>query len=259
LCVQTLIEWPNSPIVGVRTSAPHEPMEFLPPIASFALPATVLLVLSFLALRMRQRQSERRVRREKRDALDTIAAWPPEAARVLTITERQSYDLLKRAMPGYLVLGQVPLSRFLRVPSRHSYNEWMQRVGSLSADLLLCDSGSRVLAVVDIRPATESERSRRRHERMARVMRAARIHVHVWREGALPSAAEVRTAMAHVLHASSVGSKPSSSRPMPLIPVAEMSEMLFEGDRTAIENGFDATMEPVPSGFYDEVESADMR
>ena len=234
-------------------------MEVLDPIASFALPATVLLLLTLLAVRLRQRSVDKRVRRERQDALDTVGAWPPEAARVLTITERQAYDLLKRAMPGYLVLGQVPLARFIRVPSRHSYSEWLQRVGALSADLLLCDAGSRVLAVVDIRPASESERSRRRHERMARVMRAANIHVHVWREGALPTAAEVRTAMAHVMGPAAAGLRTSNSRPMPFIPVAEMSEVLAEGDQAALEASFDASMEPVPSGFYDEVEAAEAR
>ena len=231
-------------------------MEVLPSFASFALPATVLLLLTLVGVRLRQRFSDRRERRDKRDALDTVAAWPPEAARVLTITERQAYDLLKRSMPGYLVLGQVPISRFIRVPARHSYSDWLQRVGALSADLLLCDAGSRVLAVVDIRPVTESERSRRRHERMARVMRAAGIHVHVWREGALPSAAEVRTAMAHVIGHAAAGIKPSTSRPMPLIPVAEMSELLADGDRAALEGSYDASTEPVPSGFYDEIEPA---
>lgn len=224
-------------------------MEVLSPIATFALPTTVLLLLTLLVVRVRQRVSGQR---ERREALDTVAAWPPEAARVLTITERQAYDLLKRAMPGYLVLGQVPLARFIRVPTRHSYSDWLQRVGSLSADLLLCDSGSRVLTVVDVRPSTESERSRRRHERMARVLRSANIPVHVWREGALPSAAEVRTAMTHVIGPAVAGYKPTASRPMPLIPIAEMSELLADGDRAALDAAFDPSMEPVASGFYDE-------
>ena len=62
---------------------------------------------------------------------------------------------LRSAAPGLMVLAQVPLSRFLRVPTRHSHAEWLQRVGCLSADLLVCDTGSRVLAVVDIRPVDE--------------------------------------------------------------------------------------------------------
>ncbi|MCA3243204.1 MAG: DUF2726 domain-containing protein [Rubrivivax sp.] len=144
-------------------------------LSSLAAPLTLVLLLTWLVMRWRSRQSARSSRRE---ALDTVADWPPEAARVLSITERQAYDLLKRAMPGYLVLGQVPLSRFVRVPARHSYGDWLQRVGSLSADLLICDSGSRVLAVIDIRNPEESARSSRRHERMARVLRAANIRVH---------------------------------------------------------------------------------
>ncbi len=229
-------------------------MEFLTPIASFALPATVLLLLTLLFMRVRQRNAAGR--NAARDALDTVLGWPPEASRVLTINERQAYDLLRRAMPGFLVLAQVPLSRFIRVPSRHSYVDWLQRVGSLSADLLLCDSGSKVLAVIDIRAAQESERSRRRHERMARVLRSAGIHVFDWREGELPSATEVRHVMARLVGAKidPVRAAASTSRPMPLIPVPEMAEILAEGDRAAMEAALDPSMEPVPSAFFEELD-----
>jgi hypothetical protein len=239
-------------------------MEFLPPIASFALPAMALLLLTWLVMRLRQRRSAGRS--AAREPLDTVAGWPPEAARVLTISERQAYDLLRRSMPGFLVLAQVPLSRFIRVPSRHSYSDWLQRVGSLNADLLFCDAGSRVLAVVDIRSAQESDRARRRHERMTRVLRKAGVHVLTWREDDLPTAAEVRHAMTAIVGgaaasaaaASAAATRATTSRPMPLIPVAEISEILAEGDRAALE-AEDPSMEPVPSGFYDELEVADAR
>ncbi|MDP1650765.1 MAG: DUF2726 domain-containing protein [Rubrivivax sp.] len=230
-------------------------MDFLTPIASFALPATVLLLLTLLALRLRQQQSNRRGT-SAREAADTLAGWPPEPARVLSITEREAHDLLKRAMPGFLVLAQVPLARFIRVPSRRSYGEWLQRVGSLSADLLLCGAGSRVLAVIDVRAAQETERSRKRHERMARVLRAAGIQVHVWREGELPNLAFVRASLASLAGPAAAGIKSSPSRPMPLIPVAEMSEILADGDRAALEAAMDASMEPVPSAFFEELETA---
>jgi len=229
-------------------------MEFLSPIANFALPASVLLLITLLALRQRQRHSHRGAARE---ALDTVASWPPEAARILTINERQAYDLLKRAMPGFLVLAQVPLSRFIRVPARHSYVDWLQRVGSLSADLLLCDSGSKVLAVIDIRAPQESARARRRHERMGRVLRAAGVHVFDWREGELPSPTEVRHIMAKLVVAKVDPAKGAASRPMPLIPVAEMAEILAEGDRAAAEAAFDPAMEPVSSGFFEDLETAE--
>lgn len=227
-------------------------MDALVPFVNLALPATGLLLLTWLVMRLRSRRSDRR--QSQREALDTIGAWPPEAARILSISERQAYDLLRRAMPGFLVLAQVPLSRFIRVPSRHSYSEWLSRVGSLNADLLLCDSGSRVLAMIDIRPPTESVRARRRHERMARVLRAANIHVYTWREGDFPSAVEVRTALLRLVSADPANPKPIGTGPMPLIPVAEMSEVLAEGDRAAMEAEFDPAMEPVPSAFLEEME-----
>ncbi len=229
-------------------------MEFLSPITTFALPASVLLLLTLLVLRQRHRQNANRG--AAREALDTVISWPPEAARILTINERQAYDLLKRAMPGFLVLAQVPLSRFIRVPARYSYIDWLQRVGSLSADLLLCDSGSKVLAVIDIRAPQESVRARRRHERMARVLRAAGVHVFDWREGELPSASEVRHVMAKLVGGKVDLGKGFNSRPMPLIPVAEMAEILAEGDRAAAEAAFDPAMEPVPSAFFEELEGA---
>ena len=188
-------------------------MEFLDPIASFALPATVLILLSLVFMRTRQRQADRRAS-PRRETLDTVAAWPPEPVRVLSVAERQAHELLKRAMPGYLVLAQVPLARFIRVPTKRSYGEWLQRVGSLNADLLLCDSASRVLAVIDVRPAQESERSRKRHERMARVLRAAGIQVHEWREGQLPSVSHVRASLA-ALAAPSALRRHRRSRPPP--------------------------------------------
>ena len=214
--------------------------------------------LALLALLIWQRRAQAGARRPNshRDALDTVQDWKPEAARVLTIAERRAYDLLRNALPGFLVLAQVPLSRFLRVPTRHSHAEWMQRVGSLSADLLVCNGGSRVLAVIDIRPADQTERSRRRHERMARVLKAAGIEVQVWDEDRLPSAAEVRTLLGNVLERSAgTGAqqpKASGSRPMPLIPVAEIEELLLHGDAAAQDTSF----EPVPSAFLDEFEPA---
>lgn len=229
-------------------------MDLIDNSASAALAAAAALLLTWLLVRRRNRAGTDRG--SSRDALDTVQDWPPEPARVMTVQERQSYELLRRALPGYMVLAQVPLSRFVRVPTRHSYTEWLQRVGSLSADLLVCDTGSRVLAVIDVRATEESSRSRRRHERLARVLRAAGIRVHIWREGHLPTPAEVRTALAHDLVRGSgpMQPVPTASRPMPLIPIPETHELdalLAEGDAAAAR---DPGHEPVPSGFFDEMD-----
>jgi hypothetical protein len=232
-------------------------MDLLQSTATIAL-ATSVSLLTWFGIRMRERAISRRT--PPRDALDTVASWPPEAARVLTIDERQAYDLLRRAMPGFLVLAQVPLSRFIRVPSMHSYLDWLQRAGSLSADLLLCDAGSRVLAVIDIRSVDESPRGQRRHARMSRVLAAAGIQVQTWREGSLPALAEVRHALSPLLGNAKPGlrtTKPGGR--VSLIPVADIAEVLAEGDRLAAESSLDPSKEPVSSAFFDELEVAGAR
>jgi len=220
-------------------------MELLP---TLAMPLALLLLLTWLVLRLRGRHQQRL---QPQDAGDTLAAWPPEASRVLSVTEREALDLVKRAIPGLLVLSQVPLSRFIRVPARHSYGEWLQRVGSVNADLLICDSRARVRAVIDIRSGEETARTRRRHERMVRVLRAAQIHALVWQAGKLPGVVEVRQALMHAMDMPQAEVQQQiSSRPMPFMPLPEVS---YDETFAPTEAVFDTTHEPLPSGFYDEL------
>jgi hypothetical protein len=243
----------------------------LPDLPLLSIIAAVLLglaALGLIALRSRNAKAGRSSRRSSassQDKLDTVLSWRPEAVRVMTASETKAYSLLKRALPGFLVLAQVPMARFLRVPMRNSYGEWLQRVGYQNVDLLLCDASSRVLAVIDVRSGKESPRSRERHERMVRVLRAAGITVHVWLEDDLPSVQDVRALFGAVLGAASpeattadasAGGTPRRASPAaaahePLIPVADISEVLAEGDRAA---GQHDAMEPVPSGFFDEID-----
>ena len=94
-----------------------------------------------------------------------------------------------RAFPDHLILAQVPLSRFLRVPTRYSHAEWLRRVGQLCADLVVCDTATQPLAVIIVEApgGAPSERARLRHERMLRVLKAAEVRCFVWVENALPS------------------------------------------------------------------------
>ncbi len=128
----------------------------------------------------------------ERDNLDTVAAWPPEVTRLLTAGERVAQETLVKALPECLIFAQVPLARFIRVPRRHSYAEWLTRVGHLSADFLICDRASLVIAAVSLQSTQETEGAARRRARMTRVMRAAGVKTFVWREQALPTAQAAR-------------------------------------------------------------------
>jgi hypothetical protein len=128
------------------------------------------------------------------ESLNTVAAWPPQPTRVLTNAERLGYLSLKNALPDHIILAQVPLSRFIKVPTRKPYSEWLRRVGFMSVDLLICDFESQVIGAVEIRsqPTQETARAHKRHKRMENVLTAADIPLHIWFEGAIPSALTVR-------------------------------------------------------------------
>ena len=123
------------------------------------------------------------------ERMDTLAAWPPEPTRVLRSSERIAFSTLKLALPGYMILAQVPIARFLNVPKRNSYAEWMRRLGTQCVDFVICDVTSQVIAVVEIRPPLEqiSDKLRARLDRIERVLSAANIPVHVWNEERLPT------------------------------------------------------------------------
>jgi hypothetical protein len=123
------------------------------------------------------------------ERMDTLAAWPPEATRVLRSSERIAFSTLKLALPGYMILAQVPMARFLTVPKRNSYAEWMRRLGNQCVDFVICDVTSQVISVVEVRPPLDqmNERLRGRLDRVDKVLAAANIPVHVWNEERLPS------------------------------------------------------------------------
>lgn len=159
-----------------------------------------LLVLAVLLAVWLWKERPGQIQRADSDGnerLDTLAAWPPRVTRILTTQERLAHGLLARAFPDHLVLAQVPLSRFLRVPTRYSHAEWLRRVGQMCADLVVCNTASQPLAVVIVQPpgGMTSERAKARHDRMVRVLAAAELRCQVWTENALPSLEAVRATL----------------------------------------------------------------
>ncbi|MFT3957334.1 MAG: DUF2726 domain-containing protein [Piscinibacter sp.] len=190
-------------------------------------------------------------RKPPAESLDTVQSWTPQAVRVLTLPERQAYELVRKALPGKLVLAQVPLARFISVPTRHSYSDWLTRVGRLTVDLIVCDKSSRVVAVVDVRTAGQSTRSVRRHERMTQVLEAAGIRVIHWNAEALPSASEVRALFRDQ------GAQPEEEEVIGpggrrMLPVPEMVEVLAEGDEAALAG---PQFDPVSSDYFDDLDA----
>jgi hypothetical protein len=185
---------------------------------------------------------------QREENLDTIQAWPPQAVRVMTLGERQAYEVLKRALPGHVILSQVPLSRFISVPTRNPYTLWLQRAGRLAVDLLVCDYSSRAVAAVEVRTADESKRSAKRHERLVQVLRAAGVQVLEWDEDNLPDVVDARELFIPKGEGKDAPARIDAGGRR-LLPVADIAEVLSAGDATDY-----GQLEPVPSAFYDDLD-----
>jgi hypothetical protein len=220
-------------------------METIVPAAAFTLALGSLTLLT--AWWMRRRQPGPSARGDL-DALDTVADWSPQAVRVMTLPQRRAYDLIRRALPHRLVLAQVPIARFISVAPGKPYREWLARVGRQNVDIVVCDSRSRVIAAVELRSPMASARSIERYGRMARVLEAAGISVHVWAEEALPSAVDVRRLLS-TRATGQLDDADSAAMPLP-----EIQELLADGDALDVAG----MLEPVPSTFFTQLDAPNL-
>ncbi|MGY4827840.1 DUF2726 domain-containing protein [Sphaerotilaceae bacterium SBD11-9] len=225
----------------------------------------VLILLAVLVWLWKRQQSPRGASSSQRgksrsndNGSDTLMHWHPQATRIMTTPERKAYAALRAGLPEHIILAQVPLARFLKVPTRHSYSEWLRRVGVLCADLVVCDSVSQVIAVVDIRApeSQENDRAKQRHARMDRVLKAAEIPLHIWREDALPNSIGARNAILKMPVDTPAGTAPASppsqqpSRP-PVPATAARQPAAVATD----DDGFEQR-DPPSSTWFDELDSS---
>jgi hypothetical protein len=227
---------------------------------SFLLFAIALIVALVLAGWVMRSRAARLAAKAASDDFDTVTSWPPQATRVLTTAEREAYDLLRSALPAHMILAQVPLQRFIKVPTRNSYSEWLRRVGHLSADFVVCDRHSQVIAVVEVHASDDavSERAQKRRLRLERVLKAAQVPVHVWDSNLLPSAAAAREAIAPSPLEEDVSPAvtPSPLRSLPGRPAD--AKPLALGDAAVqpvpSDNGV-GLREPPPSTWFDDFDT----
>ncbi len=217
----------------------------------------LLLLLIGLAGLLWWRRRSARAPDTQDDRLDTIIAWPPQATRVLGSHERLAYLILVRALPDHMVLAQVPLARFIRVPKRHSYAEWLRRLGYQCVDLVVCDNASQVIAVVDVQaPADQTnDRSRRRALRIARTLKACGVPLHVWTEGALPSPDTVRETIAPRPPVSAEPAAAAAPEPAAATTTRPAATPFDDSHRDSSHDERIEMSEPPPSTWFDDMDS----
>jgi Protein of unknown function (DUF2726) len=223
--------------------------------------ALVLVVALLAWWRLRRRTDSAGASADEVDRIDTLIGWPPEATRVLSTQERLAFNTLVRALPEYMILAQVPLSRFLNVPKRHSYADWLRRLGYQCADFVVCDMAAQVVAVVEVLPPQSGERARKRLTRMSRSLKAAKIPMLTWIEGALPS---VDAARAEILPAPAPAQAPAgvAATVVPAVAVVPAAAAVAlktnpfdDTNRDSTQDEWIELLEPPPSTWFDELDS----
>ncbi|MEP7299206.1 MAG: DUF2726 domain-containing protein [Burkholderiales bacterium] len=195
------------------------------------------------------------------ERIDTITGWPPQATRVLTSRERVAFGTLVRALPEYMVLAQVPMSRFLSVPKRNSYADWLRRVGYQCVDFAVCDMAAQVIAVVELQPeGAQSDRARKRMTRMSRSLQAASIPLLIWRADALPSVGAARDAILPKPPAISSPFSTSMDAPAAVatptaIAAATARNPFDDTGRDSTQDEMIELLEPPPSTWFDDLDS----
>ena len=122
--------------------------------------------------------------------------WPFYAKKPLSQPEQILYFRLIEALPEHMVLAQVQLSRFLGVKKGHNYQSWSNRINRMSADFVLCNKDSSVLAVIELDDATHLKPERQAADaKKDKALDAAEIKIIRWQAKALPDIYTIKAAL----------------------------------------------------------------
>lgn len=122
--------------------------------------------------------------------------WPFYAKKPLSQLEQILYFRLIEALPEHIILAQVQLSRFLGVKKGHNYQSWSNRINRMSADFVVCNKDSSIVAVIELDDATHQKMDRQAADvKKDKVLGAAEIKIIRWQAKAMPDVSAIKTAL----------------------------------------------------------------
>jgi very-short-patch-repair endonuclease len=120
--------------------------------------------------------------------------WPFYAKKPLSQPEQILYFRLVQALPAHIVLAQVQLSRLLGVKKGNNYQAWFNRINRMSADFVVCNKDSSIVAIIELDDATHQRKGRQAADaKKDRALASAGIRVLRWQARSLPDIAAIRS------------------------------------------------------------------
>lgn len=149
------------------------------------------LLLIMVALILKQATTSRKS--------PTDPGWPFYAKKVLSKPEQVLYFRLVDALPNYIILTQVQLSRFLGVKKGHNFHASNNRINRMSVDFLICRKDSSVLAAVELDDNThEKEYRKKSDQKKNAAITAAGIPIIRWKVQEIPNAIAINNATSEI-------------------------------------------------------------
>jgi len=121
--------------------------------------------------------------------------WPFYAKKPLSQPEQVLYFRLIQALPEHIILAQVQLSRLLGVKKGNNYQAWSNRINRMSADFVVCNKDSSIVAVIELDDVTHKRGNRQAADaKKDRALGSAGIQVVRWQAKTIPDLATIQRA-----------------------------------------------------------------
>ncbi|MFZ2541603.1 MAG: DUF2726 domain-containing protein [Gallionella sp.] len=121
-------------------------------------------------------------------------AWPYYAKKPLSQPEQVLYFRLVQALPEHIILAQVQLSRLLGVKKGNNYQAWFNRINRMSADFVVCNKDSSIVAVIELDDATHQKEDRQAADaKKDKALASANVRVIRWQAKAIPDVANIKS------------------------------------------------------------------
>ena len=123
--------------------------------------------------------------------------WPLEAkGHLLTGRERELFERLRAALPGYIVLAQVQVIQLLAFERGRWTREIFNRMCQLSVDFVIVRTDTSIVAAVELDDATHDRVDRRDADaRKTHALQSAGIQLVRWNAKSLPDVSAIASAI----------------------------------------------------------------
>lgn len=154
--------------------------------SSFTLLVVILVVVMIVVLAL--------IKAKTKDG-GSAEVWPFYAKNPLSQPEQVLYFRLVQALPDHIILAQVQLSCLLGVKKGYNHQSWLNRINRMSADFVVCNKDSSIVAVIELDDATHQRKNRQAADaKKDKALGAAGVQVIRWQAKLIPDLSTIQKA-----------------------------------------------------------------